>query len=109
MTSKLVLSIFPGIDILGRAFEEQGYCVVRGPDKLWGGDIKLFHPPEGVFEGVIGGPPCQEFSALRHVNKDKPAKWGNLIPEFERVVVSWPMAKELARAVAAATNHNERR
>jgi DNA (cytosine-5)-methyltransferase 1 len=82
----LVLSIFPGIDILGKAFEEQGYCVVRGPDKLWGGDIKLFHPPVGVFEGIIGGPPCQDFSPLKYVNKNAAGKWGNLIPEFERVV-----------------------
>lgn len=59
---------------------------MRGPDKLWGGDIKNFHPPSGVFEGVIGGPPCQEFSELRHVHKNKKMKWGNLIPEFERVI-----------------------
>lgn len=84
--NNLVLSIFPGIDLLGRAFEEEGYTVVRGPDPLWGGDIRNFHPPAGVFGGVIGGPPCQEFSQLRWVNKDRPAKWGNLIPEFERVV-----------------------
>ena len=30
----LVLSSFPGIDMLGRAFEEHGFCVVRGPDVL---------------------------------------------------------------------------
>ncbi|GAI10294.1 unnamed protein product, partial [marine sediment metagenome] len=82
----LILSIFPGIDLLGRAFEEEGYCVVRGPDPLWGGDIKSFHPPAEVFEGVIGGPPCQEWSILRFVHKGKHPKWGNLIPEFERVV-----------------------
>ena len=84
----LVLSIFPGIDFLGCAFEEQGYCVVRGPDVIWGGDIREFHPPAGVFQGVIGGPPCQEFSALapliRH-NGNEP-RFGNLIPEYERVV-----------------------
>ncbi len=82
----LVLSIFPGIDLLGSAFEGEGYCVVRGPDCLWGGDIKRFHPPSGIFEGVIGGPPCQEFSRLRHIDKSSVMKWGNLIPEFERVV-----------------------
>jgi len=82
----LILSIFPGIDILGKAFEEEGFCVVRGPDKLWGGDIHLFHPPAGVFLGIIGGPPCQEFSILQKMNHGKPGKWGNLIPEFERVV-----------------------
>ena len=84
----LVLSIFPGIDLLGRAFEEGGFCVVRGPDLLWGGDIRTFHPPAGVFDGVIGGPPCQAFSALRHLirhNGHEP-RFGNLIPEFERVV-----------------------
>ena len=40
--SDLVLSIFPGIDLLGRAFENEGFCVVRGPDLLWGGDIKNY-------------------------------------------------------------------
>ncbi len=68
MKNNLVLSIFPGIDLLGRAFEEQGYCVVRGPDLLWGGDIRNFHPPAGVFEGVIGGPPCKGESNLAHLN-----------------------------------------
>jgi DNA (cytosine-5)-methyltransferase 1 len=84
----LVLSIFPGLDILGRAFEEGGYCVVRGPDRLWGGDIKNFHPPDGVFEGIIGGPPCPEFSPLRSLIKAHGYKTrhGNLIPEFQRVV-----------------------
>ena len=88
MTLGLVLSIFPGIDLLGRAFEEEGYCLVRGPDLLWGGDIRTFHPPAGVFEGVIGGPPCQAFSALRHLirhNGHEP-KFGNMIPDYERVV-----------------------
>ncbi len=82
----LVLSIFPGIDILGKGFEAEGYCVVRGPDLLWGGDVRGFHPPAGVFEGVIGGPPCQVFSRLRYVNPLAGAKTGNLIPEFERCV-----------------------
>jgi DNA (cytosine-5)-methyltransferase 1 len=52
----LVLSLFPGIGLLDRAFEEEGFAVVRGPDLLWGGDVKLFHPPPGKFKGVIGGP-----------------------------------------------------
>lgn len=66
--NNLVLSIFPGIDLFGRAFEEQGYCVVRGPDLLWGGDIKKFHPAAAVFEGVIGGPPCIGESNLAYLN-----------------------------------------
>ena len=52
--NELVLSLFPGIGLLDQAFEEQGFCVVRGPDLLWGGDIKQFHPPAGKFDGVNG-------------------------------------------------------
>ena len=52
----VVLSLFPGIGLLDQAFEEEGFCVVRGPDLLWGGDIRRFHPPAGVFDGIIGGP-----------------------------------------------------
>lgn len=68
------------------AFELEGFCVVRGPDVLWGGDVRRFHPPAGRFDGVIGGPPCQMFSMLRHLNPNAGQRHGNLIPEFERVV-----------------------
>lgn len=81
-----MLSLFPGIGLLDMAFEEEGFCVVRGPDVLWGGDIRKFHPLAGVFEGVIGGPPCQMFSQFRHINPLVGQKHGNLIPEFERCV-----------------------
>lgn len=84
----LILSLFPGIGLLDMAFEEAGFCVVRGPDYLWGGDVRKFHPPAGRFDGIIGGPPCQEFSVLSHMvrhNGLKP-KFGNLIPDFERCV-----------------------
>lgn len=58
--------------------------MVRGPDLLWGGDVREFHPPWGSFRGVIGGPPCQNFSrALR----SKPDGNGELmLAEFARVV-----------------------
>lgn len=84
----LILSLFPGIGLLDRAFEEEGFCVVRGPDVLWGGDVRKFHPPAGRFDGVIGGPPCQAFSPLAAMVKHNghEPKFGNLIPEFERVV-----------------------
>lgn len=78
----LILSLFPGIGLLDMAFEEVGFCVVRGPDLLWGGDIRRFHPPAGRFDGVIGGPPCQAFSSC----SGGTSRAENLIPEFERVV-----------------------
>jgi len=69
-------------------FEEAGFCVVRGPDVLWGGDIRKFRPTPGRFDGVIGGPPCQAFSRLAHMVRQKgyQPRFGNLIPEFERCV-----------------------
>lgn len=83
----LALSLFPGIGLLDIAFEEQGVAVVRGPDTLWGGDIKRFSPPPGRFDLVIGGPPCQRFSRFRHiVEHNGYALAENLIPEFERCV-----------------------
>lgn len=87
MSQPLVLSLFPGIGLLDMAFEQEGFCVVRGPDLLWGGDVKRFHPPAGKFDGVIGGPPCQAFSRLRHLVKHKGLTVKpNLIPEYERCV-----------------------
>jgi len=80
----LILSIFPGADLLGRAFEEFGYCVVRGPDLVWGGDVRDFHAPAGRFDGVIGGSPCQDFSRARRC---EPTGLGlELLAEFRRVV-----------------------
>ncbi len=100
----LVLSQFPGIGLLDSAFEAEGFCVVRGPDVLWGGDIRRFHPPAGKFDGVIGGPPCQCFSLLAHLvraNGHEP-KFGNLIPEFERCVLEaepdWFLMEEVPQA-----------
>ncbi len=79
----LVLSIFPGIDGLGLGFKRQGYQIVWGPDLLWGWDIRDFHPPAGVFEGVIGGPPCKGESNLAHLN----GRVGiTLEPEYRRIV-----------------------
>lgn len=85
----LVLSLFPGIGLLDMAFEAEGFCVVRGPDLLWGGDIRSFHPPAGVFDGVIGGPPCQRWSRLANIVKavhGEESLAPDLIPEFERCV-----------------------
>ena len=83
----LVLSLFPGIGLLDMAFEEAGFCVVRGPDLIWGGDIRRFNPRPGRFDGVIGGPPCQFASRLVHIVRANGYEVAeNLIPEYERVV-----------------------
>lgn len=85
----LLLSIFPGIDLLGRAFDEAGFCVVRGPDLLWGGDIRDFDVPRRRFDGVIGGPPCQGFSCARRGARpgDDVQRYSlEMLAEFARVV-----------------------
>ena len=99
----LVLSLFPGIGMLDMAFEEEGFCVVRGPDLLWGGDIRRFHPPAGKFDGVIGGPPCQAFSPLRTlVEHGNHLVAENLIPEYERCVAESAPAWFLMENVSGA-------
>jgi len=58
--------------------------VVRGPDIIWGGDIRAFHVPRGVFMGILGGSPCQDFSSIR---RDAPTGYGvEMLSEFARVV-----------------------
>lgn len=42
--TQLVLSLFSGVGLLDRAFEEEWFTIVRGPDVLWGGDVRSFHP-----------------------------------------------------------------
>jgi len=103
----LVLSLFPGIGILDSAFEAEGFCIVRGPDLLWGGEIKRFHARPGWFWGVIGGPPCQRFSQLAGLILKAHGKLAeDLIPEFLRVVreaqPAWFMMENVRRAPAAA-------
>jgi len=83
--NELTLSLFPNIGLLDRGFEDNGFCVVRGPDLIWGGDIRRFHAPAGKFDGVFGGSPCQDFSASRRV---EPTGDGlEMIGEFVRVVL----------------------
>lgn len=101
----LILSLFPGLELLDRAFREiPGWCVVAGPDRLLGADIRDFHPPAARFDGVIGGSPCQEFSALANLVRAKglEPRFGNLVPEFERVVVEaqplWFLHENVPRA-----------
>lgn len=99
IVDQVVLSLFPGIGLLDRAFEECGFCVVRGPDILWGGDIRQFHPPAGLFWGIIGGPPCQDFSGLR---RTAPTGYGlEMLEQYVRVVIEakpeWWLLENVAR------------
>lgn len=80
----VLLSIFPGIDLFGQAFELEGFCVVRGPDSLWGGDVRRFHPDPGWAWGVFGGSPCQDFSRARRAPGSGYAL--DMLAEFRRVV-----------------------
>lgn len=108
MVAQLILSVFPGIGLFDMAFDELGFCVVRGPDILWAGDIKKFHPPAGRFDGLIGGPPCQHWSSLAQLVRavhGPEAVAPDLIPEFERCVdeaaPAWFVMENVPRAPAA--------
>lgn len=100
----LVLSLFPGIGMLDMAFDAEGFCTVRGPDVIWGGDIRTWHPVADRFDGIIGGPPCQTFSALANLVRaqGRDVRFGNLIPEFERCVAEAEPAFFLMENVPAA-------
>jgi site-specific DNA-cytosine methylase len=79
-----------------------GATVVRGPDILWGGDVRNFHGTPGRFDGVIGGPPCQVFSRAAITGSSAL----NLIPEFVRIVnecaPTWAVMENVREARAAA-------
>lgn len=78
--------------------------MVRGPDVIWGGDVRRFHPPSGKFDGVIGGPPCQSFSGFANLQRaqGREPSFGNLVPEYERVVAEsqplWFLMENVALA-----------
>lgn len=58
---------------------------MRGPDTLLGQDIRELHVPPSRFDGVIGGPPCQDYSRAR---RQPPTGYGdNMIKEFGRLVI----------------------
>lgn len=67
---ELVLSLFPGVGLLDRAFAAEGFCVVQAPDKITGGDIRDFAGVSGKINGVIAGPPCQGFSVANSYRLD---------------------------------------
>ena len=41
----IVLSLFPGAGLLDRGFEAAGFCVVRGPDVVFGQRVEVIPLP----------------------------------------------------------------
>ncbi len=78
----MVLSLFPGVGLFDRGFEDSGFCVVRGPDLIFGGDVRKFHVPACHFTGIIGGPPCQRFSMA---NRDR-SRDGHSAADLEMIL-----------------------
>jgi DNA (cytosine-5)-methyltransferase 1 len=72
--------------LLDRAFEAEGFTVVRGPDPIFGGDIRDFHVPADKFSGIIGGPPCQHWTRLMFLNPNAGKGMGWVVDEYARVV-----------------------
>ncbi len=82
LSGVLILELFPGAGLFGRAFKSLGACVVNAGDIMQGHDIRQFRGIRARFDGVIGGPPCQAFSNAAVTGTDAL----NLIPEFLRIV-----------------------
>ena len=82
----LILSVFTGIGMLDSGFQKSGYCVVSAGDIIWNKDIRDFkNIPAQVFEGIIAGPPCQDFSKAR---RSPPTGYGlEMLSQFKRIVL----------------------
>ena len=101
----LVLSIFPGIGLLDMAFEEEGFCIVRGPDLLWGGKrkkkpgVSRLGPDTGPRMSTaamleLQGCPSDLLDEAPFTESAKRKAIGNGVP--------LPMGRAIARAVTAA-------
>lgn len=86
----LVLSLFSGLGALDEGFREAGWCVVSAGDVTWSSlyDVRRFVPPPGVFDGIIGGDPCQSHSNLASFVRAKGLEpsFPDLTGEFQRIV-----------------------
>lgn len=101
MTPQLLLSIYTGAGLLDNAFKEKGFCVVSAGDIILNHDICDFTGMTNKFNGVIGGPRCQDFSKA---NRDRPVletSYGyKMLQEFKRVVLEcqpdWALLENVA-------------
>lgn len=86
----LVLSLFTGLGVLDHGFRVEGFCVVSAGDVIRSAldDVRGFHPPADVFDGVIGGEPCQSHSTLANFGRAKglEPRFPDLTGEVQRVI-----------------------
>lgn len=100
----LVLSLFPGADVLGLGFEREGFCVVHARDFIFGGDVRTFRPPPDRFDGCLGGDPCQSHSSLANLVRAKglEPKFPDLTEAFASVIEqaqpSWFLRENVPKA-----------
>ncbi len=58
-----VLSLYTGLGLLDRAFEERGFTVDSAGDLQFGKPIQSYRGRLHSHEGIIAGPPCQTWSS----------------------------------------------
>jgi site-specific DNA-cytosine methylase len=71
----LVLSLFPGIGLLDRAFEEAGFCVVRGRRYPLAEACRL----QGLPEDFLSNSPFRADAKLRMVANGVPLPMGRAL------------------------------
>ena len=81
--NQLVLSLFSGVGLLDEQFRQQGFTVVSAGDLITGQDIRTFKSIKGRFDGILGGPPCQDFSALKRIKTNYSKE---MLEEYCRIV-----------------------
>jgi hypothetical protein len=79
----LVLDVPDGGRLLSRAFQDSGFCVVGGPEQIFGQDMGGWRPPAGKFDGIVGGPPCQVHSQASQIQGTNAV---DLIPEWCAII-----------------------
>lgn len=88
--NELVLSLFPGVGLLDKAFTSQGFSIVQVADKITGGDVRYFRGVRGRLDGIVAGPPCQGFSVANNKRKDS---------DHPSVINSREMLRETCRII----------